>query len=98
MEHACWILKAHLPALLRLLAQAAQAPLPAEATDALGYAVHGTDADAGLWADYPFPPTSPWRARLALDADDRDVLHLALSLPTDLCNRVDLLALESPFL
>lgn len=56
-----------------------------------------TDSKTGQWADYPFPPAAALRARLALDPDDRDVLHVDLSGPSDLCEKVQLLSLEEPF-
>ncbi len=88
---------AHLPALLELLAQTEQAPLPAQAVESLRYSLHGTDQEAGQWVEYPFSPTTALRARLALDPEDRDIMHLDLSLPPALCEKIELLSLEPPF-
>jgi hypothetical protein len=97
MEYTHWIWRAHLPALLKLLAQAAQAPLRAQDEELLRYALHGTDSEAGQWADYPVPAGAALRARLALDPDDRDVLHVALFGPSSLCEKVQCLSLKKPF-
>ena len=94
MEYINWLRKDHFSALLDLLAQAAQAPLPAQESESLRYGLHGTDHDAGLWVEYPFPPGTALRARFALDNDDRDVMHVALSVPPDLCEKVSLLSLK----
>jgi hypothetical protein len=51
MEYTNWLWKSHFPALLELLAQAARAPLPAQAGETLRYGLHGTNYDAGLWVD-----------------------------------------------
>jgi len=79
---------------LELLAQAAQAPLPAQAGESLRYGLHGTDYEAGQWVEYPFPPGAVLRARFALDNDDRDILHVALLVPPDLCEKVSLFSLK----
>jgi len=94
MEYTNWLWKAHFPALLELLAQAAQAPLPAQAGESLRYGLHSTDYDAGMWVEYPFPTEAVLRARFALDNDDRDILHVVLSVPPDLCEKVSLLSLK----
>jgi hypothetical protein len=97
MEYTNWLWKSHFPALLELLAQAARAPLPAQAGETLRYGLHGTNYDAGLWVDYPFAPGAVLRARFALDDDDRDVMHVSLSVPSDLCEKVSLLSLKETF-
>ncbi|TGD76795.1 hypothetical protein [Hymenobacter wooponensis] len=94
MEYTNWMWKAHLPALFELLAQAARAPLPMQAGESLRYSLHSTDHATGLWVDYPFPPVSALRARFALDADDRDILHVSLFAPPDLCEKARVLSLE----
>jgi hypothetical protein len=94
MEYANWLWKAHFSALLELLAQAVQVPLPAQAGESLRYSLHGTDYEAGLWVEYPFPAGAQLRARFALDNDDRDIMHVALSVPPDLCKKVSLLSLK----
>ena len=94
MEYTNWLWKARFSALLELLAQAAQAPLPAQAGESLRYGLHGTDHDAGLWVEYPFTPGTALQARFALDKDDRDVMHVELSVPPDLCEKVSLLSLK----
>ena len=97
MGYTTWLWKARFPALLELLAQAAQAPLPAQAGESLRYGLHGTDHEAGLWLEYPFPPGAVLRARFALGNDDRDIMHVALSVPPDLFAEVRLLSLEETF-
>jgi hypothetical protein len=94
MEYTSWLWKARFPALLDLLARAAPAPLPPHAGESLRYDLHSTDSDAGRWLEYPFPAGAALRARFALDPDDRDVLHVALALPPDLCEQVRRLSLE----
>lgn len=79
------------------MAHEAQAPLPAQADESLRYGLHGTDHDAGLWVEYPFPSGTVLRARFALDNDDRDVMFVDLSVPPDLCEKVDLLSRKEPF-
>ena len=97
MEYTSWLWKAHFPALLELLAHAAPAPLSAQVGEVLRYGLHGTDYDAGLWAEYPFPEGAVLRARFALDPDDRDIMHVALSVPPDLREKVRRLSLEETF-
>ena len=97
MEYTTWLWNAHFPALLELLAQAAQATLSAQVGESLRYGLHGADDEAGLWVEYPFPAGAGLYARFALDNDDRDVVHVALSAPPDLCEKVRLLSLEEAF-
>jgi hypothetical protein len=94
IEYTSWLWKSRFPALLELLVQAAQAPLPAQVSESLRYDLHGSDYDAGLWIEYPLPAGAALRARFALDHDDRDIMHVALSAPPELCERVNLLSLK----
>jgi hypothetical protein len=92
MEYTFWVWKDKLSAVMTMLSLVAGASWGAEAWEEVRYALQGTSNEVSRWVNYTFPPTSEVHLRLALDEDDTDLVHLALTAPPDLFSQIKLVA------
>jgi hypothetical protein len=92
MEYTFWVWKDKLSAVMTMLSLVAGASWGAKAWEEVRYVLQGTSNEASRWTNYTFPPTSEVHLRLALDEDDTDLVHLALTAPPDLLSQIKLVA------
>ncbi|MDF7815206.1 hypothetical protein P1X16_27745 [Hymenobacter sp. YC55] len=98
MNYGFWIWKQKLTAVLTMLALAVDTSLGEEEIEAINYSLLGTNEGRPEWAEYIFDSTSRLQLQLALDEDDPEMVHLVVTGPVEIWERLKLIdAIQAAF-